>query len=354
MARRNKKQTKIVVVDKSVRVRSAKQQARLRRRRNKRRAGPKGMMNPDAMSLAMKVCAVTNPFCPEAMGSKYPDDSYVKTLTYDIEGVPSSIVTNASGQGAQLWVGDTLQTATGTVGAWPTVTFTTLAAAQTMPTTVSTYRLTSWGLKFSCTGTKMNTKGMLRVRLFSPLNGTAIGNVAVTTVLADEAYDIPLSKLIDTSLFVLPKPLGKNARLFRDPSLVSATLSSWVNPGWQIVTVAVDGGEASGSTVEVAPYYHFEYVPDDGSILSTYATKPPPNNVLIQQASESSLEKAGGFIEGVANTVDKVFKSKAFQYIATAAAGAYGGPNAALTAYSSTNAYRSLGSKSSGMIMDVD
>lgn len=300
------------------------------------------MMGEATMALAMKACAITNPFCPEAIGSKYPDNSFVKTLTYDILGVPTAINCDSGGNAAQLWVGDIYQASPATVGTWPAVTFTTLLAMQAIPTACTTYRLTSWGLQFSCLGTKMNTKGMLRVRLYSALKGTSFGAMDARTTLADECYDIPLSKLIDTSLFVFSKPLGTNARLFRDANAVTATIANWVNPGWQSIVAAVDGAEASSSTVEIKPFYHFEYVPDESSVLSAYATKPPPANLALQQVAEGTLEKTGSFIEGVAKTVDKIAQSSAFKYIASAAAGLYGGPSAALTVYNGAGTYSAM------------
>jgi hypothetical protein len=114
----------------------------------------------------------------------------------------------------------------------------------------------------------------------------------------------------------VPAPLGDNARLFRDftVDVAQLTLANWINPGWQAVHIAVEGGATSLPVLEVSSYIHYEFVPNDGDAQYLFAQPPPNNNEAVKAANASVIEKVGNFIEGTAQKVDQIYQSKAFQF----------------------------------------
>jgi hypothetical protein len=290
------------------------------------------------MGLSHAVCSVTNPFCPEAHGAKWPDGQFTRSATWDIDGMPVSFpATNASGEYAALYfagmkaqfnyhVGIT----TGTISYAATNT-----VAVAAPSNISRYRLTSWGLRLTSELSSMSAAGVVRIRLFSPLTGASLASSSISSTSADESYDIPISRLVGRDYHILPKPLGLDARTFRDYTNETTTMASWVNPGWQVIQVAVQGAPASTAGVITAYlYYHFEVLFTDGDASNAFAHAPPPNNVVVKEVATGVLSRVGNFFEGAAEKVDSLMKSKAVKLLTSGIATAYGGPQAGQATYS--------------------
>lgn len=297
------------------------------KRANKKKSGKSkkkngGKVAPNVSMLAMGVCSLSNPFCPEANGARWPDNSYTKSATFDLFGYNAgNLTTSAGGSTSSLVAFDWGYNGAGASGGvYPTQTYTTLAGP-TFPSNVSRYRITSCGMRIVGTVAPMYAQGTLRIRCFSPLTGSSLGSVVVTTTMADVVYDIPLARLTGRDIFINFAPLGDQlARQFRPTSAVTSTLANWVNPGWQCATVAVDGGPASTAVATIYVYAHYEFVPDDGDALNAYTRAPPRSNPVLREANAGVIERVGNVIEGTAQYVDRLFKSKAVQYLAAGAA----------------------------------
>jgi len=284
------------------------------------------------MSYAMQTCAVTNPFCPEAIGARWPDNSMTKSVGWSITGAPLTLSSDANGNSACLFRGSQYQYVTGTtVGSTITYPGTCLAIVNP-PTAVVRARLTSWGLKINCNLSKMTCTGVVRIRLFSPIDGTGLNSVDGNSVAADNALDIPLSRLIDKDFYIIPMPLGEIARLF-STDMLNSNLDGTFQNSWQVVQLFVAGAPVSTAGVlAVQFYYNYEFCFTDGSSTTAFAQPPPPNLPVVREANASVLSKVGNFIEGTAQKVDNFVKSSAAKYLAAGAAYAFGGPAAALQA----------------------
>lgn len=293
---------------------------------------PSGM---GAMMTAHQVCSITNPFCPEAHGAKWPDGQYTRSATYDIDGGIVDVVTNASGDGAVLFVPGLTSHYYTTTG----ITAGSVAYAGSSnqvlvaPANVTRFRITSWGLRIVSPLAPMTVTGFVRVRLFSPLKGATLNPTSINSIAADESYDIPLSRLVGKDYHILPKPFGTEARLFRDRATEGFALASWDNPGWQVVQIAVQGGPVSSYAIQVYAYYHYEVLFADGDALNTFSSVPPPNNPVVKETANTVIGKIGGFIEGAAEKIDNLFKSKTMKLLTSGVATAYGGPQAGSAAY---------------------
>lgn len=288
--------------------------------------GARGRAGPSKSGLiqtAMGACAVTNPFCPEAVGARWPDDSYTKSVGYSCPGVPIVLSTlTGSSATAIMCVGDMYAYSGATnVSPFtgPPATFTTLTQPLVLPSNVVRYRLTSYGIKLTGVVAPLSASGMVRVRLFSPADGSTLDSIDFRNVNADAAYDVPLARLSAKDLFIVPAPLGILARTFRVPP-PNASIGAWENPGWQCAIVAIDGAPAATACLQVTLYYHYEFVFADGDAQNAFATAPPANSPLIAATSAGVMERVGNFFEGAAQTLDKVYQSRAMQYLAAAGA----------------------------------
>lgn len=311
MAKKSKKQGK-----------SKKSNKNKPKKMSKGKGSPKG-----SMSFAMGVCALTNPFCPESINSRWPDNSYTKSVGWSVTNMPQNLSANAAGDVNILLFPEgyySLGTLTGNSSANSALT-----AFTAWPTGSVRYRITSWGVRVTCQMTPMTASGMVRVRLFSPMGGSSLATTSIVSNLADASIDIPLARLINEDLFVIPAPLGDNARFFRDTADLSTTLATYKNPGWQIVQLAINGAPASTTNaLTFNIFYNLEFVFGDGDASMQFATPPPKNSPALQQGSASVTEQVGNFLEGTAEKVDRIYQSKAFKLganIAAMAAAAYTG-----------------------------
>lgn len=312
-----------------------------------RRSKASTAMTTAPMHLVHQICSVTNPFCPEAINAKWPDNTNYKTLPWSSYGTQQqTCVTDAAGNFARMYVGSPLFRNQNN----PTVTGTsidfgaTLSTISGFPTNVIAWRITSWGVKVQCTASSNVAFGLLKVRTFNALKLTTLNVMDIDSAVADSTLDQPLSRLIGKDTFVIPMPLSDSARRFQ-PYDSSVTAISGLDLAWQTIVLTMTGQTASSSAngVITYPYYHFELIVDDTSTNRPFASDNVKESVIVKQGNENVLTKVGNFIEGTAQSVDNVIKSKTFKYLTSAAAYLYYGPAAAIASYGAA-----------GMIKDVD
>lgn len=305
--------------------------------RSKKRNPPQPVFTTSSKrSVAHQICAITDPFCEGANSGKWPDNSRTKTLVYNQWAAPIQLGANAGGFGSNMFLpGYTTITAVQSSIDSGGVTYLDALNVINAPSDVGRWRITSWGVRIQCTLSRMTATGTCHIRLYSPDSLSALVTVPCFSPLADAAMDIPLQRLIDDDIYVVPMPLGTDARIFNPASASPTLFSTGQNVGWQVVNVAVSGAPASVSAaVTCYLYYHVEYTPNDGSPTYTFATPPPAASPMLQQGNASTLDKVGNFVSGTAAKVESLFQSKAFQYAAAGVAGymTAGGAGAAYSA----------------------
>lgn len=271
--------------------------------------------------FAKGICSVSNPFCPEAVGGRWPDNSFTKTLTPNIVASSVTFGTAAAGYASLLFIpGLSFHYVFPSGGVYPSTTY--AATAQTLGSfsNVSRWRITSWGLKISTPTSPLNTSGMVRIRMFSPQNAVSLSSSSLTSNLADDCLDFPVSRLHNSDCFIVPMPLGHQAREYRSYAIDVTGWQALDNIGWQYIQVGIDGAStANAVSLNVSVYYHYETVPNDGSTDFTFARAPPPNVPAIQDGNASVLGSIGNFIVGTAEKVDRLFQTRAGQFMGRAA-----------------------------------
>ncbi len=324
--RRNRNKSTAIVI----RAPQAPQQRKPRKRKPKRSTVPRSRAMLGAMAMAHRACALTNPFCPAAVGAKWPDNSYSKSVPFSITNNQNYIQTNSSGIGGALYSGglysySVAATVTGSVINW-----TAFGLPYANPNVVR-YRTNSWGLRLSCAGPLQTTQGYVRIRAYSPETYAMFAATDIRDIMADWSYDIPLVRLISKDFHIFPQPLGQQAHDYH--VLEDSTIATGTNVGWQVISVGVDGALANSATVNVSYFGNFECVYADGTATQLFATPAPPDNPVLRTGSNNLLKDIGNFIEAGADKIDKIVQSKALKYFAGAAGAYMGGPQVGAAAF---------------------
>jgi len=264
-------------------------------------------------SLAMQVCSVSNPFCPEAKGARWPDNSYTKSVGWSYNAT-NTLFTLAAGDISGLFFAGLANFASPTGITTGTCAYGGATTLPPIPTGVGRWRLTSWGVKLTTPLSALTASGTVSVRMFSPMNGASLTSISGMSSAADFALDIPLARLSSKDLYLVPMPLGNEARMFRDNTL-PATVAVWENPGWQVIHVYVSGAPAATVVCNYTVYYNYEFIFFDGDSGNQFSIAPPKDNPPVRFVNGSVLNDVGNFFEGAASTLDSIYQSKAFKYI---------------------------------------
>jgi hypothetical protein len=259
-------------------------------------------------ALAKQVCSVSNPFCEEAIGARWPDNSFERTIGYSITNQPISLL-SSSGQNALLFIPDAkYQYVTAASIAGGVISWSGTSTQLVTGITDSRWRITSWGLKLRVVSSVMNTTGMCRVRLFSPTDYSQIGSSAIAPTFADASYDVTLASLIEKELHIIPMPISDNARLWQPNSNTNAGWGGNKNAGWQVVQVCVDGAyTTSQACLEIAVFYNYEFSPLVSDSNYAFTVAPTVENLAVQHGNANVLHKVGNFVEGATRAVDTLF-----------------------------------------------
>jgi len=302
-----------------------------KKRRNRKRKSRKGG-GMASMGRAMAVCSITNPFCYDAIGARYPDNSYQKSIPLSFTGFQNALSTDANGNGARMFfpgLGMALNTPSSITAG--TITWAATGGGlvgSSVPAGAARWRITSMGLRISCSTPLMTTQGIVTISIYSMMDGGYFASTNITDQLCDYMVQIPAARLVEEDQLIVLKPIGPNARLFLDLNKETTTLANWVNPGWQVAQVTLAGGIASNTQgLTINAYYNYELTFAAGSTYEALAAAPPVDDPVVKQASSSVLATIGNHIEGGVAFADRLFQSTAVRALAGAAIGGMlGGP----------------------------
>lgn len=277
--------------------------------------------------LIKDVCSITDPFCYAAKNAKYPDGGVGLTVPYSQHTRLSLGPANAAGNvgililpNAPCWYGvDSTVTTPGTCA------FSTMSAMGPFPGTASGYRINSWGIRLRSTAPPLTASGLVRIRGLPNLVGTNLAAVHMSTYAAAFTEDIPLRKVDDTC--IIGHRVGKEYTMFLNPgeTMSSAQVTSWNTPGWGAISIYVDGGPVSTTSLDIEFITNFELLFDDGDSTQYFATDSKQQNVVVQQAQSYAARAVGNVISGGIKVVEKLVYNKAKQYLMTALGGPAGG-----------------------------
>lgn len=250
------------------------------------------------------ICAVTNPFCPAAKGSKWPDGCAGSTLTEQFRG-SYTMSSSADGNGIICFapgapfgylpsISSTTTTAT-TNSAWSSY-----KSGSMLSTYGFDFRIVSFGVIARCVASATQASGLITFGTSRPL----ILSTAYT--LGTQLYSNVTVKAIQPGLELswISHNIGSDAHAF----LPLTTNLSNPPADWTALTVELTGVTASIPVVNFEWFMNVEFNPTPTSAIVSLAKPNPPKIPAAEVATSKVHASLGSFIEGgIKQVEDAVF-----------------------------------------------
>jgi hypothetical protein len=298
--------------------------SKAKKKAQRRKKNPKPVKAPGsnpAKSIALKAhthhaCTITNPFCPAAKGSRYPDGLSSNSMPFQVKGM-MSVATSAGGDsfgvigaggGRYGAVFGTLAAGTWTLAA----TWSTLAGSAFVATNAQEVRIVSWGVIWRSTAAMTACQGMVHCFSTTGLGPTQTYPQLSQNTLEDQL--IPLTSGMELSW--ISKPLGAKAHAFRPLTDFTTTSSDF---DWTTFAIEIVGGAPSITVGFLEVVVNVEVQFNNTGIQSMGAIVPPskPSNPIATKIQAQAHSTMGSFIEGGVSKVEQAVTKKASSIAST-------------------------------------
>jgi hypothetical protein len=243
-----------------------------------------------------KVCAITDPFCANARGARYPDGAGGNTLTFQVRA-HVSLATLSVGGTVAYFLGSLpysyIQAASYSAGNYTlNTTYTQTTQAQTWAAYLGTYRLTTAGIIIRNVLPALTAQGYIIVsKETTPPPVSSV--IAAGDVYGNEVETRPLFAGQEVS--VMFKPVGSIARTFS-----GGNSSTTTNTGWDNIKIEVSGGPASTTVLDVEILYNVEFqlnLSNEGlhQFIANQNAAPAQHAI---EASNNVISKMGSIVTG--------------------------------------------------------
>jgi hypothetical protein len=279
------------------------------KKKNKQKNGKSNGPKSFTVGHARRVCSITNPFCPEAKGSKWPDGTLGSTLTEQVRA-NYTLACDGTNKNALMMISPALlfgymvcASTSSTVCTTPAF-WTALSTSTLYGTYGNEFRVVSAGVIIRNTGSSVNSQGIITLGV-APVPG-----LSTAYTLGSENYSETLIRAIAPGLELshVFAPLGAGARNF-----VPATNNN--GPGatydWSSLWIELSGGAGATTTVNVEYFVNIEFTVGGHAALAKLAQSNPPSVPIAVQASSTISSKIGTFIEGGVSEVEDMFMKAA-------------------------------------------
>lgn len=280
----------------------------------KKKRKPKQQSVPRNLGrLVENICALSDPFCPAAKGSRWPDGTTEPTLGYQWQ-VAYTIDTGAAGYGFScIYPGAQYGYTSGTGAANAVVvsaTWTTFGAALgTFMGNASTYRLVSCGVEITPNTSMSSSNGTIYVSDYA--TGAVLGTTVTMPNLMLGSEMKTLSMKSSDSLIWHSRPLGAAARNF-----TAADANNDETLPWTRCAIQVAAGPASATavvTVRVVLNYELMIAPGNALTQAMPASTPP--NAPLQDAAGSIASTLDATMRATADSFGPIIKDAAIEYV---------------------------------------
>lgn len=261
--------------------------------------------------LEHAVCSISDPFCPAAFGSKWPDGNGQRTLPITVQQL-ITISTNAAGDAAVLFFPDpTTGWAAATVTALNTYSngSNQLTNSAWLKGNCSGYRIVSAGLQFRPITSMMNSSGYYTLAELPSYNTGAItyGSTAFGNLNTGPSITSTLNNPKPTSYIY--RSGGTESRQFNAFQGAAIPTDVDTTNDWPVVELQVHGAPVSASVLAVELVYHLE-VQITPNAVPGLVTKASGNQPEVVAASNSVLALGSAFIAGGREVVEQSIKSR--------------------------------------------
>jgi len=262
------------------------------------------------------VCSVTDPFCPAAKNTKWPDGTAGNTLTEQFRG-NVTITSNATGRACYAfapgapygYLSSAVDTATPPV-ATMAATYSSYKTTSMLSTYGGAFRVVSFGVIFRCVASATAAAGTITL-------GTIAGvapNVTITQ--GEELYDEVVVKAIQPGMEIawVSVPRGTGARDF---GALSTTAGLNI-PDWTCCVAEISGAGNAVAAVNAEWYMNIEFLANQTSRGLTSIAKPnPPRSPAAETATSTIHSTLGSFVEGGIAQVESAIMREASSALTT-------------------------------------
>jgi hypothetical protein len=276
------------------------------------RSKPSSTRNVSGKALVRRTCAIVNPFCPAAKGSRWPDGLAMNTIAEQLRG-NFTIPSDSAGYATTCFCAGLpygyLQTYS-RVG--QAVTFnsaftsygTSLAA-----TYAQAYRIISFGCVVRNVASATNSSGLV-----------TLGTVGVCPG-PSSTITVGLEKYLEQAVVALQpgmeyswisKPIGANAFSFTNPV---STAAGGQMALWTSLIVEVTGGPTSQPTVNVEWFVNVEFTLPQGSAMADLAPPGASEEPFLIRSANRVIRNVGSLLEGGVDYVERSISRAATSYI---------------------------------------
>jgi len=264
--------------------------------------------------LVTKVCALTDPFCPHAIGAQIYSPSNLRTVPFT-QHYRVVMSTDSNGSAAHLCAPSYFYAgSTGAVvGSGATYTALSPNGAVFPGTNPNRVRLVTAGIIVRSIAAPLSAAGMVYLRTFAQNNLVTLQTAELATYNCVESSDTPLRTTNATAAVFQRTDI--KAREFFNPVNTNPTnqVVDMTGNGWSQLTVSIIGGPISTPVLEIEFLMHWELVFEDNTALSTLAVPTPRDSPLlsgavdnVQSAMSSLFERgvsaAGSYVVRAAKT----------------------------------------------------
>lgn len=312
------------------------------------------MGGQSANKLVHAICAITDPFCHGAEGSKYPDSASIKTLTWDSEYYGTAS-TDATGRAAII-IGADPASQYSIVSTWSgaTMTIATSTAPSTAPSwsawsgvTGVSYRVVSLGVELRCISSAMTNQGSIGIAVL-PSTVADMTTIGIDLDSMNFASNVRVSANSGQSLAAISYNDGITSKVMKATS--AAPVNRVTSYGNDTMFAYIVGGPASTAAIQVRIVAHYELAFSSSTVFNTLATPSALENGTVQTGSNFVKKALDQVVVGGAKEVERRVHNTATHFGgmlvrmgASAIGGYFGGPAGAIAA-----------GGAAGMIMDVD
>lgn len=281
-----------------------------------------------AAASVKAVCAITDPFCPAAEGSKYYDDSSAKTLSYTFRG-RTGLSSDSIGTLRYLFypqygfnpVTDSA-TNTGSIAtSWNNF------SADSSIDGVESFRIVSCGFRLRSIIAPLNASGELNVRSWSNYPA-ALGTVSLLSYNATDRFD-RATRLVDDVCTVLSHT-NAPPQLFYPTGDSTSAVTSTTSNGFNPVTIYSSSLPASTGCYILEWVVHYELKFLDNSSMNLLATPAKPMNTQVVDAAKRVSSQLPTFFEKGVKAVSDMLVRRASAALGSFLGGPAGGMAASL------------------------
>jgi hypothetical protein len=261
---------------------------------------------------ARKLCGLVNPFCPEAVGSKWPDIGAEFTTPYTTRVLISVSTLLSSAQGGNFttpWLSTQSYTAS-TVSANAITAWTASATDpnySNLNANYKDYRVVSWGIKYNTTMAWTSSTGTIQIG-YTCYDATTAASLPCNSLMT--ATDMEMFRVTDAEFIFISRPTDMSSS---DYGAVSSA-QVWLNWTYPLLTINAAPQNTTLGYIELVAHYELRALAAT-AVINT-STRPSAPNSTLMEAASSLRDMMNSTTSGNEKFVDQSIMKDAMHVVA--------------------------------------